>query len=270
MFRKARTNINGVELPEDFEVGSVINNIAISADRTKFIAVTKSGDLVEGDVPKDGKITVGNTTITYRKGSGSRVNIGRGRGSGISIIGGGVSVSSIGGGSVVMSGSSISIGGNPLEYEIDEIYSLESDWEVVLDSKNEGISLELSPDSQVRVQGLTASEPIHRHGKLLIDGLDGKLWLPKDVDLQLNLKTKNGSIVGDIAHRGVVETKNGAIALNLHASLVVCASTKNGSVDVCGMESKGRGIYAPIGETVKGKLNVSTKNGSVVINYMRK
>tara|TARA_Y100000310_G_C20556898_1_gene751024 strand:- start:193 stop:999 length:807 start_codon:yes stop_codon:yes gene_type:complete len=268
MFRKKRTVINGVELPEDFNVSSVINNIAISNDG-KYAAVTRDGNVVMGDVPDDGRIEVDGTVINYQKGR-SRVNVG-GYGSNVNISGSGISMSSISGGSVVMSGGSITIGGKSLDYEIDKTYAVKSGDEIGLVSKNEDIALGLRDDNQARVEGLTGSEPQYAHGRLFVDDLQGKLWLPRGVsDLELALETKNGSVTGDIIHPGVVESKNGSIVLNLYAPLKVDASTKNGSVNVTGMESQGHGRYVPIGESAVGKLRASTKNGSVMVNYLRR
>lgn len=259
MFRKKRTVINGIELPEDFYASSIINNIAIS-DNGKYIAVTRDGNLVEGDIPENGKIEVDGTTINYRKGSGMNVS------------GSGIHMSGVSGGSISISGGSISIGGGKsLENEINESYKVNSGDEVALVSKNEDIALGFRDDYNVGVEGLTASEPKYSNGRLFVDDLQGKLSLPRKVsDLEVALETKNGSVTGDIMHPGFVESKNGSIILNLYAPLKVDASTKNGSVNVTGMESQGHGRYVPIGEAPVGKLRASTKNGSVMINYLKR
>src|SRR3989344_5443817 len=108
MFRRKKTVINGVELPEDFNVSSVINNIAISNDG-RYAAVTRAGDIVIANIPENGRIEVDGTTINYQRGTGrSRVDI---RGSN-------VRMSSFSSGSIVVSGS----GCSDLEYEINQGY----------------------------------------------------------------------------------------------------------------------------------------------------
>ncbi len=39
MFKRAKTIIGGIELPEEFSGSTVINNIAISKDRLKYAYV---------------------------------------------------------------------------------------------------------------------------------------------------------------------------------------------------------------------------------------
>ena len=176
-------------------------------------------------------------------------------------------------GNIVISGSggSVTIGGRTLDYEIDQTYSVQQGDEIALYSKNGNIDLGLRDGNQVRVEGLTGSEPQHAHGRLIIDELKGKLWLPRgESNLELVIESKNGSVTGDIIHPGYVESKNGTLVLNLHAPLIVNASSANGRVKVMGMESQGHGRYVPIGESAVGKLRASTKNGEVIVNYLKR
>ena len=270
MFQKKRIKINGVELPEEFSGSSIINNIAISNDGKKYAAVTRRGDLITGDIPSDGKIEVDGNVINYQ---------GRNRSSqeGIHIISSGrgsvFTSGSIRGSSIIMSGSGVSInmGGNSLDYEIDEMYDIKEGDEISLNTKNEDITLGIREGNQVRLSGIIASKPEYSKGRLSIDDFDGKLELPNGISkLELALETKIGSVNGEIMHPGYVETKNGSIVLALYAPLIVDATTKNGSVNVVGMESQGHGRYLPIGLSSVGKLRASTKNGSVLINYIRR
>jgi len=270
MFNKRKTVINGVELPEEFSGASIINNVAISNDGTKYAVITKGG-LAISDIPEDGKIEINGTVINYSKSKKSSGGIY------ISSFKGGSVISSIGRGSVAISsgsisiGGRISIGGKSLDYEVDETYQLKEGDEVALSTKNEEINLGLRNGNQIRVKGYTASKPSYSKGRLCIDELDGNLELPKEIsDLELALETKNGSINGEIMHPGYVETKNGSIVLALLAPLIVDASTKNGNVNVIGMMSEGHGRYIPVGVKSIGKLRASTKNGSVVINYIKR
>ena len=66
MFRKKRTVINGIEFPEDFDVSSVINNIAISNDG-RYAAVTKAGDVVIADIPENGKMKLMEQLLIIKK-----------------------------------------------------------------------------------------------------------------------------------------------------------------------------------------------------------
>lgn len=275
MFQRKHTKINGVELPEEFSGCSIINNVAISNDGKKYAAVTRGG-LVTGDVPSDGRIEIDGNVIQYKSGSPERTeNLGDFfNGLHRKYLGGGsfFTSGSVSGGSIVMSGSGMNIqmGGNHLDYEIDEMYDLKEGEEVTLSTKNEAINLGIRNDNKVRVAGLISSKPEYSKGRLSIDDFDGKLELPRAISkLELALETKNGSVNGEIIHPGYVETKNGSIVLALYAPLIVDASTKNGRVNVVGMESQGHGRYVPIGESPVGKLRASTKNGSVLINYIR-
>ncbi len=259
MFRRRKTIINCVELPEDLNVSSVINNIAISNDG-KYATVTKSGDVIIADIPKSGKIEVDGIIINYHKGTGkNRMNIQRGN----------VRMSSFSGGSVIVSGGggSISInGGSNLEYEIDQSYDNVS--RLSLDEQMNDIKVELSNDKKVHVRGLTSRKPEFRNGCLVVNRLEGNLLLPKSMeDLEQNLKTMSGDIDGDVAHKGKMKTMSGDISIRLLSPLVVETSTMSGDVDVRGMMADGRARYKPPTGTSLGNLYLETMSGDIDVRY---
>jgi hypothetical protein len=51
--------------------------------------------------------------------------------------------------------------------------------------------------------------------------------------------------------------------------LAIDAFAINGNVEIAGMEPKGGGKYAPIGEPALGGLRVSTINGNIKVTYQR-
>src|SRR3989338_4424663 len=259
MFRKKRTTINGVELPEDFQVSSVINNIAISNDG-RYAAVTRGGDLVIADVPKNGRIEMDGTTINYQKGTGSGK---------MNIQGSSIRMSSISSGSVVVSGGSTTIsvnGGSNLEYEIDQGYGGIS--RLSLNEQANDINLGLSEDGKVYVKGLTSKEPEYASGRLNVNGLNGTLLLPKSIhDLEQDLRTMSGDIDGDVAHQGRIKTLSGDISIKLLAPLIVEVSTLSGEIDVRGMIRDGRNIYRPSTGDVLGTLQLETLSGDIDLRY---
>ncbi len=259
MFQTKRTIINGVELPADFPIASVINNVAISGDG-RYAAVTRTGDLIVGDIPPSGKIEVDGTVINYQKGTGrSGITIGSGK-------------YNIRGASAVMvsGGSYVSIdGGSDLEYEIDQSYNGVS--HVSLSELANDIRMGASGDCDVHVKGLTSSKPEYDGGRLRIDRLQGTLLLPFDrKDLEQDLRTVSGDIKGDVAHRGRLKTVSGDISLHLTAPLIVEVGTISGDIDVRGMMADGRGRYRPAGDVSVGTLGLETVSGDVSIWYVGK
>ena len=172
--------------------------------------------------------------------------------------------------SVEISGNGIFIGGNRFDYEIDQDYDVKPGDRVVLYSLNESLDLRLQEGSKVKVKGDTRRAPSYSNNTLFIDDLKGQLWLPQGIsDLELAVKTMNGFVKGDVAHKGTIEAMNGDIELKLHAPLAIDAFAIKGNANIQGMESKGGGKYAPIGEPALGGLRVSTMNGNIKITYQR-
>ncbi|MBS3143061.1 hypothetical protein J4464_06755 [Candidatus Woesearchaeota archaeon] len=259
MFRKKRMVIDGVEIPEDFSGGSIINNVAISPDGTRYAAVTKSRDIVTGVIPPDGRITVDGISITYNR-TGRRVHI-----SGGSVQMGSVSAS----GSIQIStgGLHISSMGGGYGYEIDEGYSDLS--KVTLKESTNSICIDFSQDEKVYVRGSTSAQPGIQGGRLFIDGLEGRLSVPQaNPTLELDLRTSAGDISGDVAHKGRLRTSAGDITLSLYAPLTVEANTSAGDFDVTGMISEGRGIFSPPNAKPLGTLILETSAGDINVKYV--
>lgn len=256
MFRKKKTRIGGIEIPErDANVISIINDVVIYDDNT-YVTVEK-GRLIEAEIPADGILDVGGTTISISP-------------SGISVQGGNISVKSLRGKSLSVGG--VTIGGTVTSgvrgYEIDELYQVASGDVIEVDNNREKIALALHSGKKVRIEGEVAKEPKCRSGRLSVEGLNGQIYMPKDIsDLELKLKTVRGSIRGDVMHPGRIYTVRGNIELNLYAPFAVEPSTVRGKIDVREMLSKGS-WYAPANEDVQGSLSLSTTRGNIVVNYV--
>lgn len=251
MSRNKKTIINGVELPEDFRVSSIINNIVISNDG-RYAAVTKAGDVLIAQIPENGRIEVDGTTMSYHKGTG-RI--------GLNTHGSNIRMSSFSGGSVFVSGR-----GSDLEHEIDQTYENVS--RVSLREKANDINLGLSQDRSVHVKGLTSAAPEYTGSRLAIQGLEGKLLLPKSiVDLEHDMKTMSGDINGYVAHSGRLKTMSGDISILLTAPLIVHTNTMSGDIDVRGMMADGRARYTPPGANPIGNLHLETMSGDIDVKY---
>lgn len=262
MFRKARTIINGIELPEEFSGSSVINNIAISP-RGRF-AYVKDGNIITGDIPDDGKLDIDGNVLTIKKGI-KDFNIGS-MSAGRRIFSTG-SIS-IGSSDIQVGSSSISIGRDK-QYEIDEVYNNAA--KVTLKDSANDIHLLLSKDNSVSIKGLTDTKPEFKDKNLFIDGLEGTLGLPKNViDLEVNIRTSAGDIEGDIAHKGRLRTSAGDIDLELYAPLILEISTSAGDINVEKMISNGKGIFIPPNAKPIGTLVIETSSGDVNVKYIWK
>ncbi|MGV8086484.1 MAG: hypothetical protein ACP5N1_02545 [Candidatus Woesearchaeota archaeon] len=259
MFRKKRSMINGVELPEEFSGGSIINNVAISSDGQKYAAITKSKDIIIADIPSDGKIEVDGTVITYQKNSSN----------GFSILGGHIRMNSFSVDSLTITGgnSIMTMSGKNVEYEIDEAY--DSVTKLTLKESANDINLGLAYDKKVHVRGITNSEPTYQNSILFVDGLEGKLLIPEsNSEIELDIKTSAGNIKGQVAHKGRIKTSAGAITLELYAPISIETSTSAGDVSVKGMISEGRGIYTPPNAKSLGTLVLKTSAGDIKVSYM--
>ncbi|MDO8740772.1 MAG: hypothetical protein Q7J54_04355 [Candidatus Woesearchaeota archaeon] len=262
MLRRKRTVINGVELPEEFSGASIINNIAISCDGQKYAYVSDGRDLITGEMPENGRLEVKGTVINYKKGAGR---------SGIHIQGSNICTGVVSGSSVVISGggSSVSIGGKNLEYEIDKEYCGVN--KVSLRESTNDVALGLSEKDKVYVKGNTGSEPGYKNNHLFINGLEGVLSLPKsNPGLEIDIKTSTGDIEGKVTHKGIIRTSTGDISLELYAPLTVETNTSTGEVNVKKMISEGNGVYTPPNAKSIGTLLVETSTGDINITYILK
>jgi len=241
-----KTIINGVELPNDFDIGSVINNVAFSSDGKRYAAVTKSKELIIGDIPEDGKIDIDGNSIKYSKNKGN--------------------ISFFGGSIIIGGGSSYSFSGNSnLKNDIDKNYTDLRSVKVKTDINN--IKLRLSEDEKVYVKGVVSKEPINKDGNLSIIDLDGIVSLPSNSELFLDVNTSVGSVKGDVATKGKISVSSGNIKLKLYSPLTLETKTSVGNVDIDGMISKGRGVYIPPNAMSQGVLSLETSVGNIDVEY---
>ena len=147
-----------------------------------------------------------------------------------------------------------------LGYEIDMTDSAKVFKRIKLSSHDESFELGLIDGYDFKIKGLTGSEPKVEDGTLIVDGLEGKLWLPKRIpELVLALETRDGSINGEVFHPGYIRTRDGSLNLILKSPLKFNIET---------MISIPNGIDSPLEVKNIDTLEVSTRYGKVnVINY---
>jgi hypothetical protein len=245
MFRKSKTTINGIELPDEFSGASIINNIAISNESFAYI---KNGNIITGKIPEDGKLNIDDNIITIRKGvKGFNIR--------------NMSINSS------FSIGSMSVGCDTLQDEIDEEY--DNVKRINLKESINDINLGISDNNKVRIKGTTSEKPELKDGILYIERLDGKLSLPRNShEIEIDIKTSTGDIKGDIAHSGRIRTSTGDIDLKLFAPLEIHVETSTGDINVDGMISKGRSNFIPPNVKPVGTLLIETSTGDIDIEYM--
>lgn len=289
--------IQGVQLPEkDADITSIVNNVVLYNDNT-FATVDAQGRVITGQIPENGRIKVDDTEIhvsrrgvTYVSGEGGNatvigtgtIAIGRGA---ISAGPGGISIGGTCHGNVYaggrpavtgrnlevrLTGSTIVIGNNsPPEYEIDKAYPVKKRDLVSVCCNTGNIALALTDGRSVRVEGNISSEPVYAEGRLMIQELDGTVYMPRRIkDLDILADSKNGTVTGEVIHPGDIASKNGCVTIRLMAPLKVKASTQNGIVSVNGMQQITNEWYTPPGVAKpKGTLSIDSKNGVVTVTY---
>ncbi len=282
--------INGVELPEEFNGCSSINNIAVTKDGTKY-AVVRDGSFETREMPADGKLNIDGNKIQYTRHS---------KGVRISSEG---SIMSMGG--LNFNNSSINIGKNMKIKEMEN-ERIEKEYELIdlvhIDNTYQSINLGSSKNDKVKVKG--SAESVEDKVNLLkIDCLEGLIELPEEKDVFIEIESTTGNVTGKIMHPGSIETSTGRISLDVHVSgldkelyvesgvgnveinlyvpSLVHVSTSIGQIKVNGMAEVERNedykvfvpsctLFAPfqVGvPKVKGKLTVETSTGNITINY---
>ncbi len=177
-----------------------------------------------------------------------------------------ISVNSHASNSVNISCNGVRVG-TPYEYEINHEYELQPGSRVFLLSEHEPVELQILPGNKAKIEGETRSEPVYSDNKLVINSLKGKLWLPAGIsDLEIAVRAMNGSVNGNIMHKGSIETMNGSIDLKLHAPMDITAFAMNGNINITGMEAKGDGKYSP-NVPVIGALKLAAMNGNIKVVY---
>lgn len=245
-----KTIINGVELPSDFKVASVLNNIAISSDGR--YAVVSGKNLLLGQIPDSGRIEADGTVIQYNKATGA------------------VSVRQAG----VVSGfsaSSINISAGAesnLENQINEFYSDVHAVHVNLVSGD--LKLDVSLDDKVYLRGRVTEKPDYVSRDLVINGIDGKakLLLPRNAGIMQMISVVDGDVSGTIANQGVISVTSGDISLKLAAPFVVDARAVGGGVKIKGMVLGAGSTYVPPSGAVDAALRLYTVNGDISVKYL--
>ena len=250
-----RTIISGVKLPREFDGASIINNIAITPDGKKYAVVSESGGVEINDMPSNGILEIGGTTVHYG-GYAGRVSIGSHIRTGGSVIISGVSISN----------GSVSFNGSDLEVEVDKGY--EGVRRLEVRGVSNDVRLGLSDDGKVYVKGKTNAEPSYKDGRLSVERLNGDISAPKsDLELDLDIETTAGDITGDVAHKGYLRTTAGDISITLLTPVAVSAGTSCGKISVEGMLSKGHGRYVPPNVQSWGSLTLRTTAGDITVRY---
>jgi hypothetical protein len=229
------TFINGVRLPEDFQAGSIVNNLAVSRDGKRY-ALVSNGSILMGDMPASGKLTVEGLTSPSSRAPAS------------------ASRPAAAPAAAARIGSSA-----PRAYEKVDCVRVESG---VGD-----ITLGLSDDRKVHVEGDTGSERDSKDGDLRIEDLDGALLLPKGEAIDLGVRTGTGDISGEVESAGRFVTGSGDITLTVRKPFKVVARVSTGSVDVRGMLSEGDGVFLPPDGKFWGVLEAKTSTGDISIRY---
>lgn len=259
--------VNGVELPQEFRGASRINNIAISADG-KWFAIIRNGRFTVSAMPSDGKIKVDGYEIKAERGNvsikGNGVHVSQSGGSYTRVSGfnfGGIHFSSVrsSGGSVFNIGDDY--GSEGLDCAVDRMY--EQVQQVSVTTSND-IMLGRSGNGKVHVQGTAGSEPEYDSGKLSVRDLEGKILLPRDEALKLDIRT-SGDVVGEAVNGGSISA-SGDISLRLYAPLAVSVSA-SGDTDVIGMVGERYGLFTPPNQSPVGTLHVKA-SGDINIVYM--
>lgn len=261
-----QTVLNGVPLPREFSGGSIINNVAISRDGSKYAVVGRDKQIITGDVPDNGVLEIDGTKITIGKG-GRGVSI-SGRGGSSSVFSstsfGGVVIGGGTFGGVVIGGGNISIGGSVREAEVDQ--SFVGVREVIVQTTDADLRFRVHDATSVKVEGAAVEKPSVHHGMLDLGDFEGVIYLPR-TGVKVAAKTMSGDIDGDISSEGSLKTMSGDISLKLSGPIAIRTQTMSGDVDVRGMMSAGRNTFEPPSGNVEGNLSLETMSGDVTVKY---
>lgn len=244
----SQTVINGVALPNEFNGGSIVNNVAINRAGTRYAVVGADNQIVIGDIPADGNLDI----------NGMKMNVGRGQG---------VSVSSRAG----ISFSSVRIGGSGISVQMgsDRKEEISQDYERVTEllsnSKSGDITLRISESNKVTVTGSAKEKPDFNGGVLDLGDFEGTISVPRS-GVRVNIKTTSGDIDGEIAVPGQIRATSGDITIKLLAPIKVRASTTSGDIDVEGMISRRGGKFEPP-EPTSELLEIDATSGDISVEY---
>jgi hypothetical protein len=89
--------------------------------------------------------------------------------------------------------------------------------------------LGISTDDQVHICGSTIYEPVRKDGTLVMDGFEGKLFLPS---VEIDVSVSVGNIWGELAAGGKIYNVVGNIILRLYSPFLLRAESVVGQVEV--------------------------------------
>ncbi len=248
--------VNGVQIPDEFNNGSIINNIVISKRGDKIAYINSKKELTILDMPKDGHLELEGTIIDYKNGS---VSMKRGRSS--------INHMSVSGSSISISNGDVFINGNSeLENKLSEQFTDVK--KVVVKNSLENLQLAyVDNSSAITIEGKTREKPVLKNGILSLQNFKGTLTLPRtEHNLSLDIESSIGKVTGDIAHAGTIQTSIGKIELNLYSPLRVVPTTSIGKVKVIGLLGMGN-YYQPPGMQHEGILTLNTSIGKIDVTY---
>ncbi len=275
--------LKGVALPEEFQGGLIVNDLAFSKDGKKYAAVTKDG-LVTGDVPQNGKFEVDGTKVAYHQGK---------YGHAIRMESKGKTYTEVKAGNMPFDlpllrfrtghGFDSAFFGRPrhstfvfpswLPWELELEGELEENIEkeyanaksVKIRSQGYDLELDVSPDSKAYVKGEIEDEPSFEDGKLSVRNLEGKVSIPAGAEVDIHVG--DGNITGLVGYKGVIKSNGGDISLLITAPLEVEVKPYGGDCEVIGMVNQGKGKHVPPEQKPVGKLFVQSIEGDTHINY---
>jgi hypothetical protein len=257
-------HISEVELPKGFEkVCTLADKIAISSDG-RYAVIGLDGSLIEGQLPEDGNMDIDGTIINYHHHPHYVATMGP-KAEAIPITG----------------QSPIVINAQNVVIQNGNGYNLRTDYEGVKSIDVQvGLStltLGVSNDNKVYVDGQSNQEVIYKDGVLILASFSGKLIIPFSDSLEAKVHSIMGNINGDIAYPIDIATHSGDIILNMHVPLRVLAHANYSSLNMKGMKyvkpKKGTvedsKIYLPMSHKPIGDVNLKATDGDICITYMK-
>jgi len=157
------------------------------------------------------------------------------------------------------------------KHSYDQEFELQDGNTIKYTSKTGNLHIEFHSrkKSVVKVVG-NGYTPTYENGVLTVENFNGHLYLPKSLEVLLDIKSKRGSITGHVAQQGNIRTKYGNISLCVYKELEVVTCAKNGRVTVSNMNERGKGsgIYLPPGNrSKKPQLKLSSRQGDIILKY---
>lgn len=98
-------------------------------------------------------------------------------------------------------------------------------------------------------------------------GFEGNVILPNNIDLELYLQTRMGSLRGIVAHRGNIQTDMTNVDLRLVGDIGLQISADMCQPQIYGMVQHGYGRFVPSNVNPQRIINMHSSMGSVNIRY---